>query len=466
MRRSQASALLLLNASRRRREFQAFDIAGNILWLRADDPRIEVTGLGVSLATDKSGLGNNGVQGTDLDRPALNPTGWSSGHPTIDFDWANGEFLDFTGLADASNDYTFFVSLNELNGSGGWTEMLFVAISSGFQVATDRTGNVAIFDVTWKTPLTLIPGEQVLAWRLNSSAGTVEIFRDGVLLGVGIYSGTRTISGTVQMGWQAASNYLDARVADFIIYNRALLDAEMAQVHGYMLPRYRRAFSPLSVANCGAWWDLDHATITADELIALTDRALGQTINVVGSPAVVSVGGQDFVRFDGSDDVLWIVDAAALDGAAGSTHVLKHANAESLPNNTTIAQKGRSGAHFNGGLSGELSSGTRFTAAGHSANVADVGPLAEFTSPAETIAQAFEGGVAVRRVDGDGTYASTAVAATTVVGAGALTWGGRDAGAGPTFDDWMKVELRAGVYYARPINEQELIAVHNFLGAA
>jgi hypothetical protein len=441
------------------------NLSGCILWLRGD-LGVTLNGADVAAWADQSGQGNDATQGVAADQPAFEAAGGPNGTPCVTFDSGNTEFLDLTGMVDTSNAYTIFAVFDpdtnpngaSLFSSTGTGNRLLVYTSTGA-----APGTLGLNDGATRIGMVCTLTPQILTWRYYASPG-LDFYRDGSILDASnAHTSNADIAGTTLLGeFSGGGQHLDGKLAEIIIYNRKLTDTEVAIVHAYLSNRYAIEFSPLSVADCGAWWDLDNATQSGGVLTAVTDRALGQTINVVGSPAVVSVGSQDFVRFDGSDDVLWIADAAALDGAAGNAHAMKHANCESLPVNATMAQKGRSAVHLNGGLGGHGSAGTRFTAICNSGNDADVGPLAEFTSPAETIAMAIESGVAVRRVDGDGTYASNATAQTTTVGAGSLTWGARETGAS-AFDEYIEVDLRAAAYYARPLNQQELEAVRSYL---
>ncbi len=308
-------------------------------------------------------------------------------------------------------------------------------------------------------------GDQFVSWRLESGANC-ETYRNGTLLGREPYDSTdRAFNNLTMIGAQNAANdyACDMILTELAIFPTALGVADMALMHAYLSARYALVFSPVFVEGCGAWWDLDNSTQAGGVLLTLTDRALGQTINVVGAPAIVAIGGDDFVRMDGANDVLWITDAAALDGAAGVTHVLKHAN--TLPNplagDHMYVSKGRNGVHWNGGLYALGGLGTRMSVY-TGVTIPNVGPLAEFATPAETIAMAVENGVAVRRIDGDGTYASNATVQVTAVGAGSLSWGAYELNAVPTFGGHAGIDLRFGAYYNRPLNRYGLEAVRAY----
>uniref|UniRef100_A0A6H1ZBD5 Uncharacterized protein n=1 Tax=viral metagenome TaxID=1070528 RepID=A0A6H1ZBD5_9ZZZZ len=435
-----------------------------------DDPRCTVD-VGLDLVWNQAtGATVHATQAVAANQPALG-VGGLGGHRYATFDGAT-KWMNLTGLADASHDLTFFAVLTDNDAAGGPNERLLMSWTNygGLQLTNPVNSMVGVMEDSSAAnrivpKLTDPTRGQCLTWRIDDLA-SYEVFRDGKLIGSAVPATTQTITGTVRLGasnW-AETNFASVDLYYLVVVNRACTDAETAAINAWLMARFNLVVSPLSVANCCGWWDLDHATQAGGILTALTDRALAGAINIYGSPTIVSVGGQDFVLFDGINDALAIADAAALDGALGYSHVLKHASFAALPANVTLAQKGRSAVHLNGGIGGHGSAGARFTAVCNSGNDANVGPLAEFTSPAETIAMAIESGVAVRRIDGDGTYASTATAQTTTVGAGSLTWGARETGAG-TFDEYSNYAARAGASFARPINRYELEAVRSILEA-
>jgi len=440
-------------------------ISGVIVQLDLDDSRNVVTGSGLSYVHNQAdGATVHATQGTDANRPALG-TGGLGGHRYATFDGID-DFFELTGMSDASSSYTLF-AVCETDATND-RQRLFGFRDADEVMAVTLGLNVGMYDSGWLEGPGASSAPNVLAWRMDSSTTTCDIYRDGLHLCSESFNGIQSWD-TPRIGIRSngVDWGLDGDLYYFVLVNRACTGAEVALVSNWLMAGFGLSASLASIADLGAWWDLDHATVAGGVLTGLTDRALGQTINVVGSPAIVIVGGQDFVRFDGTDDVLWIADAAALDGAAGVSFVMKHANA--LPNPILgpkmYATKGNSAGSQNGGLTTNGAVGGRFTVQGQGAAALGLGPLAEYTSPAETIAVAFESGAAVRRVDGDGTYASNATAATGVVGPGQLSWGGWDNNAGGHV--WLAAyDARAAAYYARPLNEYELKAAHEMLEAA
>lgn len=438
---------------------------GFVLQLDPDDSGIIEIGLGIDTWPNQvhGGTCVSARQTTNNTRPALLVGGGPNGHNGVEFVAATEEEMDLT-LVDASHDYTVFAVVDHTE-NANWQTILGTAGPTTLNFHPTDGNKARVYQDDGCTGMFAVEGPHILTFVVDSSGPIASFYRDGELLATNACDATSVFGGGA---WLGDSNDGGENLNGVLFYlavaNRVFTAPEIALVHAWLANRFDIAFSPLSVANCGAWWNLDYSTQAAGVLTGLTDLALADTINIVGAPAIVSIGGQDFVRCDGINDVLWIGDKAALDGALGNTHVLKHAN--TLPNPVAgfhiYCQKGRLGAHWNGGMSSVGSTGARFAAGGNSGNVADGGPLAEFTSPAEAIAQAFESGAAVRRVDGDGTYASTVTAETTTVGVGSLTWGARETGVG-AFNQHAGIDLRAAAYYNRPLNQYELQAVRDVL---
>jgi len=245
-----------------------------------------------------------------------------------------------------------------------------------------------------------------------------------------------------------------------LVFNRKLTDAEVARVHEWLAQRFAIRFVATSIANLGADIDVDKATVAGGIITALTDDSgNGHTVSLTGSPTEQTIGARTYARLNGTDQGVWIPDHATLDGADGNTHVLLWANVSASNANKTYAQKGKQGVHFNGGFGGDNGgSATRSTMQAHTGADLNAGPAIADGA----VAQAFESGAAVRRVDADGTYATNATAVTRGVGVGALTYGGNDNGV-PTFSNLGGYDLGRALYYNRPLNELELRAAQRLL---
>ena len=256
--------------------FRPPGIGGCILWLRAD-MGITLNGSDVSAWADQSGNGNDADQTTPADQPAYEASGGPNSKPCVTFDSGNTEYMNIAGMTDASNDYTIFAVINELDGSAGVTENIFSTSTTNSHYGTNRTGDVAMFDgAVWRTGMACMTGEQILCWRLDSGSLAMDFWRDGTKLGSAAYDGNDVIGNTVYLGTgQGPLNYVDAKVAEFIIYNRKLNSAELALVHAYLSSRYGIEFSiTSSIANC--FLHLDAAlgiTLNGSDVSAWADQS-------------------------------------------------------------------------------------------------------------------------------------------------------------------------------------------------
>jgi len=418
-----------------------------------------------NLGTDST----DAVQSTEASRFAYSAAGGVGGRPGCSMDGA-ADFMDLTGLASTSNDYTVFAVVNKVATSFGY---LFSTAGTGGQAhaySSDLGGEVEyVNDSAGASVLQAsMTGEQMLTWRVEGTAD-VECWRDGALLAVGSGEAGNNpeIGGTTYLGKNKnGTNWDEGVYSFFMIVPSKLSDADVAAVHAILLAEYGLAFVAQSIANAGLAWDADDATLSGSDIATLTDTSgNSHTINLVGTVGAVTIGSHQYCRFNGSDNGLQVADHATLDGSTGCTHVLRVANASGiLSSAATVAQKGRAGTHINGGIGDTaLGAGTRFAALMNSADELDVGPVPSASADTEeSLAMAVDSASAVRRVDPDDTYATNATAATITVGAGSLTYGMQETGAG-TYDEWADVDVSAGIYYARDLNQYELEAAKTLL---
>jgi hypothetical protein len=224
-----------------RAPFTPTDIAGAVLWLRAD-LGITEAGSGVSVWADQSGNGNDFAQGTDANRPVLNAAGWSNGLPTVDFTRATPHWMTHSGNIISGHDVTGF-GVVALESTGITQDLL------GFQpgvlgiLAVDRTGALAVYDGTaWRTGSTATTDEVAIAWELDSSAPLITLYKNGSAVATPVYDATFNIPATtVALGAMRpaiAAQELDGKLAEVLVYDRVLADNERDQVFAYLAARY------------------------------------------------------------------------------------------------------------------------------------------------------------------------------------------------------------------------------------
>jgi hypothetical protein len=221
--------------------------------LRAADPAISFTGLVVWLPSGfvdqsggkvtvwKNGLGtgannaNGGVSPASL--PTLVPNSLN-GQAAVRFDGSQQLYFGNVPLTS----WTIFVvgrnnnpgeSFGLILGPGdntnnqfryeNGTQMLVYGGANGMGAITKTVGNTRVF--------------HVLSTRYNASTRLHEVFRDGVLKGP---TNSFTSLGTWNLGrvgsWYSScgSCYLKGDLVEILVYNRALNEAERAQVNAYL----------------------------------------------------------------------------------------------------------------------------------------------------------------------------------------------------------------------------------------
>jgi hypothetical protein len=231
--------------------FRPTDIAGCILWLRADRD-VTVTGAGVSTWLDQSGQGNDAVQTNAACRPALSPTGGPAGRPAVDFDRANEESMYWAAgtFSDASTNYTILAALTQRNVTT-FQQSLFSWVDGGVgQVVAPVARNasqVGGYDnTTWRWVAAAVNGAQLLSWTLDDPADLVTCYRNGASIGSAAWTPSVKIdddggSNLVRLGagwWSSAAIPQDAALSEIIVYNSALGAADLARAHAYLGARY------------------------------------------------------------------------------------------------------------------------------------------------------------------------------------------------------------------------------------
>ena len=281
-------------------------IAGRKLDLDAADPGLTVDGLGVNLWPNSGSSVVNATQATDNDRPEFLPTGGVAGGPTVVFDASNTEHMDLIGMSDTSTDYTFFcVGDNE-----GAATACMMGMNGGNAFLANRAAiNAAgFYNSGNRCPVATKTGSQLLSIRVQASDTSIEVSRDGELLGVDLtYTGSVGWSNprVGAVGGGGVAWHFDGPIDRLILYNHALTTFEQAIVEAALLALYEMEFIPLSIANCRAWHRADLG-LTGVPISAWANQgSLGGTMTPTGdSPTVSTLNGQASIFYDGDDDGL------------------------------------------------------------------------------------------------------------------------------------------------------------------
>ena len=229
----------LVAGHRRALQFLPTDLAGNILWLRADPANIILNGDDVSTWLDRSGAGNDATQGTAANQPVYESSyAGLNGRAAIKFTGAVNEFFQLTIDSLTAVDSTVFFAVH--NGVGGTNPYYLWDADAGdrtiYTLQTGSgTGEPGYYDGSWHDDDVATPKTaQVVSFRFDGGGNTGEIFRDGSLIYTDTYTARRHTDGDLCESLPAG----DVRVAEMVAYFRALNDAEREQVEAYMMARY------------------------------------------------------------------------------------------------------------------------------------------------------------------------------------------------------------------------------------
>lgn len=223
--------------------FQPDALSGLALWLDAADAATITSSMGaVSQWSDKSGNGHHATQGTGASQP-LTGAATLNGLNTITFDGTN-DFLNYDGSILAGTNYTFFFVHKAANFSSNYVlggnvrsanRNFHLRYSNSGQINFSQYGN----DI-YATVATMSAADgRLLSGRLASSGR--QFFLNGAVIG-STATATQLIDYTgAAIGRMRESSglvYSAEYAAEYIVYNRDLSDAEIGQVHSYLMDKW------------------------------------------------------------------------------------------------------------------------------------------------------------------------------------------------------------------------------------
>uniref|UniRef100_A0A6M3IKR0 Uncharacterized protein n=1 Tax=viral metagenome TaxID=1070528 RepID=A0A6M3IKR0_9ZZZZ len=219
--------------------FSPLSIAGCKLWLDAAQG-VTLNGSNVSAWADQSGAGNHATQGTALRQPAYAAAGWSAGIPTVDFDASNTEWLSFAGTGFPADGLTVFCALSQTSTAARQAVIGTGDASSNAFLSSTNTSNVGAYHQGYRQLAAATTGKQALAWRRTSIPSGLKGWRGVASLGEVAYSPATTFIWTAPKvgSLDGATWYLNARVAEIIVYASSLSDANVAAVQAYLATRW------------------------------------------------------------------------------------------------------------------------------------------------------------------------------------------------------------------------------------
>ena len=230
--------------------FNPKSLAGMLLWLDASDSSTITTDTGVSEWRDKSGLGQSMAQASGSNQPAYLTNG-IGGKPALGFTAASSHFMRGTfthtlsgvsvfvthtlGSATNSNGRSFsFTVAGESTDFTGSDHFIPAMRDATNEAVACRYGNAVRLpkSVTYDVPFIqcLRHDGSALSHQVNNGAASTYVSSFAPAIANMMLS-TFTSSGSGGAFW-------DGRIAEILVYNRSLSDAESGRVHAYLAAKY------------------------------------------------------------------------------------------------------------------------------------------------------------------------------------------------------------------------------------
>ncbi len=223
---------------------------GLLVWLKADG-RVQMGPSGVGVWPDASGTGNHASQPSPASQPALVPNA-IAGKPALRFDGAD----DFLVLPGAFNDFRQGLSafvVARVSPAATWVRFLDFGqgpcannIFFGRKDAATQLGfwvyanGVTVAKVNG--PGGLLPDQFQTASVVLGPQGRATLYRNGQEVGAGVTSepttATRRPSAIGKSNYDPADPFFKGEIAEVLLYNRAVSDAERVSIDGYLHAKY------------------------------------------------------------------------------------------------------------------------------------------------------------------------------------------------------------------------------------
>jgi hypothetical protein len=220
-------------------QFLPTQLAGCALWLRAD---LGITiGTGVSAWADQSGNAHNVTQGTGAAQPTYTTSDAAyNNKPVLNFASASSQFMQSAvwGVTLAQ-PYTVILVGNTDQTA---TQFFYDSVSGAESTIDPTTTTIGFFAGTQLSPAGSVTSPCVLAFIANggSSSGYKNSSQTAIVSGA---AGSNSMNGTTIGASNVPSNFINGRIAEFVIYNRALAAADLLTLFKYLGARYGIATS-------------------------------------------------------------------------------------------------------------------------------------------------------------------------------------------------------------------------------
>lgn len=198
--------------------------------------------LNVSAWANQKPGGTDAVQPTVNSQPSYLASGGISSHPGVEFDGIN-EFLSISGDSNASNDFTVIAVANVRSLAPAARYFLQYTAQSLVPAAVrSLTNSIGGYDGTaWRDVAPAATGDQALEYHWNSTALSLECFRNGASLGTAAYDGTLGIGGAnaaIGSSPTGTTYHMDAILCELIMIADKRTAAQLAPMRAYLSARY------------------------------------------------------------------------------------------------------------------------------------------------------------------------------------------------------------------------------------
>ncbi len=220
--------------------------SGLQLWLRAD---MGVTGTSTVDQWDDQSGNNRDFTATSISRPALNTTGLN-GLPSIDFDGVNDTMYSTAPLSDlitnsASTAILVYEITSYINNSAPYNTDSVISQSAAYWGISHKTSGPSVQFYIWdgadRTRDVIgpaAPGDVIAVHR--HFGGNVYGSVNGSAENSGVSGNVQVLTGTMALGSAngGANTFANIRLAEVIVYNTDIGDADVARAKGYANSRY------------------------------------------------------------------------------------------------------------------------------------------------------------------------------------------------------------------------------------
>jgi hypothetical protein len=220
-------------------------------WFKADALVGLANGAPVSDWPDLSGNGADATQANPIQQPSY-VTGAINGLPTVHFSNANSNYLAFPRLVQ--DDFTIFCLFRTSQGYGtgnlycqgaGLVNGEVSGVTTDFGSCLFTNGQVCAGTGSPDVAVNSTPGfndgkPHVMTFRRTESSGKVELFVDGVSMGsvTGSTSALMAPQRLVLGAQQTMIYFLNGDIAEVVIYDSALTDADRASEESHLQYKY------------------------------------------------------------------------------------------------------------------------------------------------------------------------------------------------------------------------------------